>query len=170
MAIANVQRIVALGLVGVSSLALSACDKKDGGTATPGGASAAPVASAVVPPPAIATPAPVPTAAKLACRSFTVENAKGDRGAPLWASSDGVGVSATNPAMSHVPVGQKVSAACKVTLGGKGFALCVRDAAGEVGWLHHERVLEKNDPAAGLGRVRSLDDCKAGACAAAECQ
>jgi hypothetical protein len=105
-----------------------------------------------------------------ACASLAVQHAKDSRGAPLWgAASDLENGNAGKSAPGHVPVGKAIAAACRTELGPKGYALCVKDASGQVGWMHHDGFLKPADPGGSLARVTALPVCGGDACTAASC-
>ena len=110
-------------------------------------------------------------ASKLACRALTVQSAKDARGAPLWSSSsDLLSHSNKKGAPGHVPAGQAVKAACANRLGAGGIAVCVKSQAGEVGWMHHERLLKAGNPGSSLAAIEGLGACADDVCRAGECE
>jgi hypothetical protein len=111
------------------------------------------------------------SAARVVCKTFTVQSAKDARGAPLWSSSgDLVGGSNRRAAPAHVPAGQAVKAACASRLGAAGVAVCVKSQAGEVGWMHHERLLGAGNPGSSLASIEGLPACADEVCNAGGCE
>jgi hypothetical protein len=143
-------------LVAALALALAACDSAGGASAQ-----AVPEKGAAAKPGA---------QGGAACASLAVQHAKDSRGAPLWgASSDLTSGNAGKSAPGHVPTGKTVAAACRTELGPKGYALCVKDASGQVGWMHHDGFLKPSDPGGSLARITALPVCGGDACTAATC-
>ena len=160
----------------VSAMVLAGgCGDPPGGAAlsAESGASVA-ASSAPPPPPPVATSALTPARpaaiSAAPCVKLQVRNARDARGAPLWGNSSDLMGGGAAAAPFHVVVGTAVSAPCKTDLGGKGLAVCLRDPAGQVGWMHHDRLIEAADTTGSLAKIRALPACPTdGSCAPQGC-